>query len=375
MELLNRIILNNTVAELLLALLIIASVALTRKWISRHVAALLYHFIQRKWKSVEKNVFIGLIIKPLGSFLTLLIALVSIANLNFPEAWKIKIYKFSLDGLLHVAGKSLAIIYLIWVCTSFIDFIALVLEANAQSTKDKRDDQLIVFFRDFVKAIIIVIGLLMILKIGFGVDIGALLTGLSIVGAALALAAKESIENLIASFIIFFDKPFFTGDHVKVNTYSGKVEHIGLRSTRIRTPDQTLVSVPNKQMVDSVVDNLSMRTARRAEIKIELEKNNDTQKIEVLMAELKACLASHYPSITSHTVFLTDFTKNSAIITIEYFTQPFSMDTFHSLKQEVNFNIKKLTEEKDIKMANAGNDINIYNVDTNNNTSINSQIV
>ena len=54
-------------------------------------------------------------------------------------------------------------------------------------------------------------------------------------GAALALAAKESIENLIASFIIFFDKPFFTGDTLKVNNVSGTVEKIGLRSTRIRT--------------------------------------------------------------------------------------------------------------------------------------------
>jgi MscS family membrane protein len=79
-------------------------------------------------------------------------------------------------------------------------------------------------------------------------------------GAALALAARESLENIIASFIIFFDKPFVTGDNLKIQQVTGTVERIGLRSTRIRTADKTLVSVPNKQMVDSIVDNLSMRT-------------------------------------------------------------------------------------------------------------------
>jgi MscS family membrane protein len=121
-----------------------------------------------------------------------------------------------------------------------------------------------------LKVIISIIGVLFILKAAFNQNIGSLLTGLSIVGAAMALAAKESLENLIASFIIFFDKPFFTGDTLKVNNVSGTVEKIGLRSTRIRTTEKTLVTVPNKQMVDSVVDNMSMRTQRRAEIKLVL---------------------------------------------------------------------------------------------------------
>jgi MscS family membrane protein len=99
----------------------------------------------------------------------------------------------------------------------------------------------------------------MIIKACFNQPLGHLLTGLSIVGAALALSARESLENLIASFIIFFDKPFFSGDTVKVNNITGTVEKIGLRSTRILTTDKTLVTVPNKQMVDSIVDNWSMR--------------------------------------------------------------------------------------------------------------------
>src|SRR5947199_7989880 len=116
------------------------------------------------------------------------------------------------------------------------------------------ESQLIFFFKDFFKVIVVILGIVLILKFCFNAHIGQLITGLSIVGAALALAAKESLENLIASLIIFFDKPFTVGDLVSVNNYKGFIERIGLRSTRIRTPEKTLVVVPNKQMVDSILD-------------------------------------------------------------------------------------------------------------------------
>lgn len=375
MEFLDSIILSNSISDLLLTLLVILIVAISRKWISRNVASLLYMIIQKKWKSVERDIFIGLIIKPLGSFLTLIIALLTISNLNFPDAWNIKIYGRGLDHLLHVAGKSLVLLYLIWVATSFIDFIALVLDANAKANKDKRDDQLIVFFRDFVKVVIYVIGVLLILKIGFGVDIGALLTGLSIVGAALALAAKESIENLIASFIIFFDKPFFTGDLVKLNTVSGTVEHIGLRSTRIRTADHTLVSVPNKQMVDSVVDNWSMRNARRAEIKLELDNAAEIEVLNEFMKKVSALMNGKSPQIRNHSVFITDYNRSSVLMTIEYFTGNIAHEEYCRIKQEMILSVKGMLLQSGIKMATAGHDINIYNNDIGGSGSFTSQIV
>lgn len=374
MELLDNIFLDNTVADWLVTAGIILTVALLRKWISRHIASLLYQIIQKKWKSVEKSVFIGLIIKPLGSFLTLLIALVTLINLNFPQLLKFNIYGRTVDHLLHVTGKSLIILYLIWVVTSFIDFIALVLDANAKSNKDKRDDQLIVFFRDFVKAIIYIIGLLLILKIGFGVDIGALLTGLSIIGAALALAAKESIENLIASFIIFFDKPFFTGDFVKLTNVSGTVEQIGLRSTRIRTADHTLVTVPNKQMVDTVVDNWSMRDCRRTEMKIEIDHGGSDEQLQQFMTLVTAILQKS-TDVSKHSTYMTDYSRSCIVITVEYFS-PFSdQEKYNRLKQEIIVAMRGALSTAGLQLAKAGHDIHIYNTDLGNTGNINSQLV
>ena len=107
-----------------------------------------------------------------------------------------------------------------------------------------------------------------------------MLTGLSIVGAAVALALRESLENLIASFIIFFDKPFTLGDLVKVQNITGNVEKIGLRSTRIRTDQKTYITVPNKQMVDSILDNLSLRTQLKGELRLQVALSTSSSDLE-----------------------------------------------------------------------------------------------
>jgi MscS family membrane protein len=221
----------------------------------------------------------------------------------------------------------------------------------------------IAFVRDFLKVFVYIVGILLILKFGFNRDIGAILTGLSIVGAALALAAKESIENLIASFIIFFDKPFFTGDTVNVRNVTGTVEHIGLRSTRIRTVDKTLVTVPNKQMVDSVVDNWSMRTNRRFEMKLEFPEQTNIQKIEALKTTLRQFFSANAAQIVSHSIFVSEFNKNGISLTVEYLTPAIPMSEFNLLKEKYNLFCKNAIEESGITLAAAGNQINIYNSD------------
>src|SRR5262249_36936483 len=145
-----------------------------------------------------------------------------------------------------------------------------------------------------------------------------LITGLSIVGAAIALAAKESLENFIASFIIFFDKPFITGDIVKVQGFTGTVEKIGLRSTRIRTNQKTYITVPNKQIVDTILDNVSMRTQRRVELKLEIGLSATTDQLREILLGIKNILQKKH--IENKTVFFSDTGKNAHIISIEYFT-------------------------------------------------------
>ncbi len=351
MNFLNKIYFDNSISSWLMVAGIIGLALLLKKYVSRYIASLLYRVVHKIWKTVDKKSFVDLVVAPLQWFVLTLIAVFSIDKLNFPSAFQYKLYHINTQLIFERSGITIIVLVFTWLQLRLIDFISLVLEAKTNLTEDKSDDQLIVFFRDFLKVILGIIGFLLLLKFTFGQNIGNLLTGLSIVGAALALAAKESLENIIASFIIFFDKPFKTGDDLKVHLITGTVERIGLRSTRIRTADKTLVSVPNKQMVDSVVDNLSTRSERRAEITIELSHMTASADVKKIIEAIKVLLLQHAAELHSYTVFLKEINKTGLLITAEYLTPIIPIEQFDSLKEMLTLEVKELLEQNKIELA------------------------
>lgn len=330
-----------------------------RRYISRYFAGLLFGVVHRIWKDVDKKSFTNLVAKPLGFFLLILVLIISLHKLKFPAELNEEVYKFTIKDLLHCIGTLILIVSFIGLLLRVIDFIALILEKKANLTADQSDNQLILFFKDFFKVALVIIGILMVLNFAFGLNIGSLLTGLSIVGAAIALALRESLENLIASFIIFFDKPFTTGDLVKVHNVTGSVEKIGLRSTRIRTDQKTFVSVPNKQMVDSILDNLSLRTQRRGDLKLDLGLQTPPAKLEAVIEGITKLLERK--EIEDSNVVLSEITNQAVILTSDYYTAPVTIKEFNSIKQEINLQSLKLLEELGVEIAGASTDIKIVN--------------
>ncbi|MEP7144833.1 MAG: mechanosensitive ion channel domain-containing protein [Ferruginibacter sp.] len=361
MDFLDKIYFDNTLRAWLLVGGIIIVTLLFKRYLSRYLVSLFFRIVKKIWKTVSKESFVNLVVDPFKWFLVILIAVFAIDKLNFPGILSYTLYGHTTADILARAGTGFIIVSFIWLVLKLTDFIAVVIEEKANLTPDARDNQLVVFLRDFIKVIIGIIGILLIIKACFNQPLGNLLTGLSLVGAALALGAKESLENLIASFIIFTDKPFFAGDTVKVNNITGRVEKIGLRSTRILTGDKTLVTMPNKQMVDSIVDNWSMRTLRRAEIKLELSVKTPVAKIENIISELKKILAANGEQLEFRSVFLKDISKNGITIIAEYFTLPIPLSEFDTLKQTINLQIKKLLEGNEVEFAGETNIIVINN--------------
>jgi MscS family membrane protein len=356
-DLLQKIWLDNPVKNYLIVAGVILFVWLLKRFISRYFAGLLFGVVHKIWKDVDKRSFTNLVVKPLGFFVLILVSIISLHKLVFPQELNVEVYKYTLREIIHCIGTIILVISFIGLLLRIIDFIALILEKRADLTPDLSDNQLIVFFKDFFKVILVIIGVMLVLKFAFDLNIGSLLTGLSIVGAAIALALRESIENLIASFIIFFDKPFTTGDLVKVHNVTGSVEKIGLRSTRIRTDQKTFVTVPNKQMVDSILDNLSLRTQRRGDLRLDLGLQTPPAKLELLVAGLKKILDRN--EIEDANVFLSEIATNAVIIASDYYTAPITIREFNTIKQEINLQSLKLVEELGIEIAGVSTDIRI----------------
>ncbi len=351
-DFLDRVFLNNSLRDYAWVIGFILFALLLNRVISRYIAALLGKLFRRTWKTFDQQKFVELIVQPLGTFIVVSISIIALYRLQYPELFKFTIYKYPLQRVFLSIGILIQVIVFTWLVLRIVDFIATVLEIHANKTLDQSDNQLIVFFRDFVKVIIGVIGAVLVLKFAFGYNVSTLLTGLSIVGAAIALALRESLENLIASFVIFFDKPFTTGDTVKVQNITGVVEKIGLRSTRIRSDQKTWVTVPNKQMVDSILDNQSLRNFQRNELLLQVCAATPAARLEELMASIRNYLKT-VEQIDSYNVWFLDINIHAYVVQVEFFVPKAYLGQFNALKQELNLFALKKMEELEVKIAGA----------------------
>ncbi len=343
--------LNNSLRSYIIIATIFIVSLVVKRFISRFIASIIYTWIDKKNHSDLRKSHVHRLVIPIEQFLIYLVAVIALYELHFPAEWNIHLYKLTLQVVVEAVVKLFFIILFIRVCLRTLEFVAIVLEEKAKLTKDQSDDQLVLFFRDFFKVILYIIGFLLILHYVFNENIGNLVTSLSIVGAAVALSMRESLENIIASFIIFFDKPFTIGDLVKVNNFTGTIEKIGLRSTRIRTQDKTYISVPNKQMVDTIVDNISLRTDRKIELDLQLHVTTSAQELAAFSQYLRT-QCSALASVSNVMVYVSEAGKQFHILHMECLvSMQLSLQEFLALKEKINVMAISYANENKILFA------------------------
>lgn len=174
-----------------------------------------------------------------------------------------------------------------------VDVFSAYIGRMADKTTSTLDDQLVPLVRKTLKAFVIVIGSLFILKYGLRIDIVPFLTGLSIGGLAFALAAQDTIKNFFGSIMIFIDKPFQVGDWITSGEVDGTVEEVGFRSTRVRTFRNSLVYIPNGKIADATVDNHGLRKYRRFYATITITYDTPPELIEVFLTGLRKIVQNH----------------------------------------------------------------------------------
>lgn len=148
----------------------------------------------------------------------------------------------------------------------------------------------------------------------------SVLAGLGVGGLAVALAAQSTIANLIGSLLIALEKPFRVGQSVRIGTTEGTVEDVGFRSTRIRTPDSSIVSIPSSTVVSSTVENLSVRTRRRQRFVVQIAEDTPRTKLERLMDGIRRLLAgSPHVEPDTYQVRLNNFAESSLEVLVIFY--------------------------------------------------------
>ncbi|MDD3244643.1 MAG: mechanosensitive ion channel family protein [Candidatus ainarchaeum sp.] len=233
----------------------------------------------------------------------------------------------------------------------FIGLIEEYLEEYAKKSDSKYDDQLIPLLKSLVKIVFFLFAILVILS-NLGYDVTALLAGLGIGGIAIAFAAKDILENLISGVTIFVEKPFKMGDTLKTSEGVGSVEEIGIRSTKIRTFDNTVVVIPNRLLSTNSVENISSRRARRENYTVGLTYNTSVTKIEKAQEIVKKILNKN-KNVEQDTIVVgfESFGDYSLNIRIIYWIISLDYNEYVNTKNNINLTIKKEFEKEKIDFA------------------------
>ncbi len=178
------------------------------------------------------------------------------------------------------AGLIMTAISTVWVGLKIVDLLGMHFEKIAEKSANKFDDVLVPMLKKTAKVVVVSIGAVFVAH-SLTFDIGSILAGLGIGGVAVALAAKDTISNLFGSITVLLDRPFQIGDYIVMEKgIEGTVEEVGFRSTRIRTPYNSLISLPNQILANVHVDNYGARRMRRFRSILQVEQGTEVQKLE-----------------------------------------------------------------------------------------------
>jgi MscS family membrane protein len=219
----------------------------------------------------------------------------------------------------------------------------------AKKSSSKLDDQLVPILKNSVRILVFALIILTIVS-NFGYDIAAVLGALIIAGIAISLVAHDSLSNVVGSAAIFTDRPFEIEDLVRVDGTTGKVEEIGIRSTRVRTLDGTLVTIPNATVARSSVENYTKAAKRRVQLKLGLEYNTSGKKMskakDIAKDILRNTRGVDPDDVAVHFV---DFADSQLLLMLTYHVVETSR--LFDVQDEVNSRIKDGFDKAGIEFA------------------------
>ncbi|NWF70974.1 MAG: mechanosensitive ion channel [Chloroflexi bacterium] len=178
------------------------------------------------------------------------------------------------------------------------------------------EDELLPFIRTALRLVIIALALVIIIQ-EWGYDVSGLVAGLGLGGLAFSLAAQDTISNLFGFTAVVGDRPFVEGEYIKIPEAEGSVEHVGLRSTRIRRLDQALVTVPNSKMASAAVINWSRLSKRHYTNRLGIDYKTRSSQLRVILPQIREMLHARATVETeSIQVFFNKFGQNALEIDI-----------------------------------------------------------
>ena len=310
---------------------------------AKYLLGYLFKFLYKTSKRGDSENFASIFFKKVKTPITTLVCVMGL----YLAAMVIVTQK----GSLIILNRAAAVAFwatVFWLILNTFDVFFAFAETKL-GKKSIAAASLINFLRKVVKTIVIVIALLSILD-NMGANVNAILASLGIGG--MALASQDTIANFFGSVSIIIDRPFIVGDWIKTLSYEGNVEVIGFRSTRVRTFDKTLVTIPNSILAKESVENFSRMPTRRVVDVIGLTYSTTAKQLEDIIPEIRTTILSvEGVDPFSVSARFDSFGASSLNIKIIYYTKKINYDFHTDVKSKVNFAIMKLIADRGLSFA------------------------
>jgi len=256
------------------------------------------------------------------------------------KAWVAEVSE-TLSSILLAMGVGYFLYWLVDVPTTWFTRMA-------GKTETKLDDMLVPMVRKSLRVTVVILVLVQIAQILSDKPITSIIAGLGIGGLALALAAQDTVKNFFGSVVLFVDKPFEMGDRIVVDGQDGSVEEVGFRSTKIRTLDGHLVTVPNGQLANKMIRNIGKRPFIKRVANLTITYDTPPEKVDRAVEIVKEILNDHegmHPDYPPR-VYFNELNADSLNIIVFYWYHPpdywaymefaerFNKEVFHRFGEE-----------------------------------------
>lgn len=287
-------------------------------------------------------------LKRLAHPISLLVVLAFIDKVFPSLQFGLEINKWIFKGLTIVET-----VFWIYVFLQLVQVTMYVYSEFTAKTQNKLDDQLVPILNNFLKGIVIFVGVLKMLTV-FGFDATTVIAGASIGGLAVALASQDTVKNLIGTFMIFLDKPFYIGDWIEAGGVEGSVEEVGFRSSRIRAADTSIFQIPNSKLSEIVINNKGLRLYRRYNTNVGLRYDTPPELIEAFVNGVREIIIAHPETRSepdSYNVEFTGFADSSLTILINVYFKSLAWGAEQSSKHKLHIAIVKLAKALGVDFA------------------------
>jgi MscS family membrane protein len=266
----------------------------------------------------------------------------------FAKQWlKLEAINTFLDRLIY----SLATVLVFWVLYRFISEFKAIFSTFSSRFGNKMSTDIENFIVKTLRTIVIALGVVAFLQ-AWGINVSAFIASLGLGGLAFALAAKDTAANLFGSLVLFTDRPFKIGDWIQANEVEGIVEDIGIRSTKVRTFAQALITVPNATVANAAITNWTRMGKRRIRMSLGLTYGTTTKQMETILQEIRSYLQNN-EAIHPETImiYFDEFGPSSLNIFCYFFTKTTVWSEYLAVRESVNLELMRIIENRGAAFA------------------------